>query len=81
MNYIIYELTRPNILQKIVPDGYYTKELIRNVLEELDEPFIESQHESYDLAMAEIVKHKDKLKFKTMTILPIISIDYEGEIS
>jgi hypothetical protein len=65
----------------MVPDGYYVKELVRNVLEELDEPMISSQHDSYDLAMQEIVKHKDKLKFKSLTILQIISVNYEGEIN
>jgi len=75
MAYIIYELTQPNILQKVVPDGYSTKELVRNVLEELDIPFIDSKHETYEQALGEIAKHKDKLKFKSL------SINYEGEIN
>jgi len=80
MKYIIYELTQPNILQKMVPDGYYVKELVRNVLEELDEPMISSNHDTYDLAMREIIENKDKLKYKNLTILPIISIKWNGDI-
>ena len=61
-------------------DGHYLKILERNVLEILDEYGVEETHESFEGAVEEINKHAAKLKYKTLTILPIIRIDYEGEI-
>jgi len=81
MKYIIYSLVQPEHLQKTIPDGYHYKQLVRSVLEELDETGIESKHDSMEAAVAEITKNAENLKYFKLTILPVINIDYEGKIS
>jgi hypothetical protein len=79
--YTIYELIKPDFLQKTEPDGYYTKTLERNVLQKLDETGVYETQETHADCMAEIVKNKEKLKYKSLTILEVININYEGKIS
>lgn len=81
MKYIIYEMVKPDVLQKTVRDGYYLKDLERCALQKLDISFVQEEHDSFESAMEEITKNVEKLKYMSLTILPIIHIDYEGKIS
>jgi hypothetical protein len=83
MKYIIYEVISPEHLQKTVLDGYYNKTLYRSILQPVDNEhgMVESEHDSMDAAIEEIKKHKEELKYCTLTILPIVKINYEGEVS
>ncbi|MCK9544034.1 MAG: hypothetical protein M0R03_18600 [Novosphingobium sp.] len=82
MKYIIYEMITPEHLKKVVPEGYgYTKTLYRNVLEKLDVSGVESEHQTLEMAMAEIVSKKDKLKQLELTILPVVTVSWDGQVS
>lgn len=72
----------PEHLKKVVPEGYgYTKTLYRNVLEKLDVSGVESEHQTLEMAMAEIVSKKDKLKQLELTILPVVTVSWDGQVS
>lgn len=79
MKYIIYEV-QPSILSGTEIDGYYNKQVNRNILIELDEHGINSRHQTFDSAESEIRCNAQLLKFKTLTILPIFDIDWDGVI-
>ena len=82
MKYIIYEMIQPDHLKDIVREGYgYTKTVYRNVLEQLDVDGVESEHQTLELAMAEIVSKKDKLKHLTLTVIPVVTISWDGAIN
>jgi len=78
MNYKIYELVGKS---KTIPDGYNMRTIETYKLEEIREWDMENDYDSIDAAYADIVKKKDDLKIKTLTILPIININWDGEIS
>ena len=82
MKYQIFELVGPQILHKYKPDGYYTKSTQGVVLQDIDinRYGFEEKHESIESAMNEIEKYFDDLKNKTLTIIPIIKINYDGEV-
>ena len=82
MKYQIFELIGPAILHKYEPDGYYMKSIQGIVLQDVDIDHygFEEKHESIESAMNEIEKYSDDLKSKTLTIMPIIKIDYDGEV-
>lgn len=73
-------MVTPEHLQKTVRDGYDTKTVYRNVLEKLDVSGVEEEHQSLEMAMAEIVSKKDKLKHLELTILPVVSVSWDGEV-
>lgn len=78
MKYKIFEF---EIRETCVPDGYYTSTEYRNILKDLKMPFeFEDTHPNESSAMAEICKWSEELKNKNLTILPIISINWEGDI-
>lgn len=79
MKYIIYEIV-PSVLSGTEPDGYYTKQVDRNILVELDVFHITSRHSSFEDAESEIRSNKTFLKFKRLTILPVFDIGWDGEI-
>ncbi len=74
-------MVSPGFLTTTEPDGYYTKTIIREVVLELDEHGVESQHSSFEKAMEEITSKSDKLKNRKLTILPVMDINYEGKIA
>ena len=82
MKYQIFELVGPEILHKYEPDGYYMKSTQGVVLQDIDinRYGFEEKHESIESAMNEIEKYFDDLKNKTLTIIPIIKINYDGEV-
>lgn len=81
MKYIIHELVQPSHLKEIKEDGYYNKTVYRQVLERLDISGVEEVHDSIELAYAEIVSKKELLKHLKLTIIPIISIGWDLEIT
>ena len=52
MKYIIYEMVQPSHLKEVKQEGYgYTKTIQRNVLEEIDYPYVESRHDTFESAI------------------------------
>ena len=82
MKYQIFELVGPSILKKYEPDGYHMKSTQGIVLQDvdIDRYGFEERHESIESAMNEIGRYSEDLKSKTLTIIPIITIDYDGEV-
>ena len=81
MKYVIYEIVCPNFLKETKPDGYYIKTIDRCVLEEIDIFDVESRHDSFELALAEIKSKAEKLKHLKLTIMTVISVSWNGEIN
>lgn len=83
MKYKVFELIEPEMLSRTVPDGYDVKTEQGIVLQEIDLWYsgLTDLHDSQLAAMATIVENKDKLKHKNLVILPVVSIDFEGNIS
>ena len=79
MKYKIYEMVRPEHLQLTVPDGYYIKTLERIILEVPSG--LEYEYGSIEEATADIVENREQLKSTELCILPIVSIDYEGNVT
>jgi hypothetical protein len=81
MRYKIYQLVEPEVLDTLGDDMTLQK-VNKTVLEDVrDMPYgFQDVHDNMDNAIGEIVKHKLKLKFKDLTIIPIISLNYDGEI-
>ncbi len=75
--YRIYQFYCPSVLEYIKNDGYYQSMGHRYALEILDETGVEADHDSFELAIAEIEKHKDKLEGHDLTILPVIEVPYD----
>lgn len=72
----------PEHLQTVMQEGYgYTKTLYRNVLEKLDVSGVEAEHTTMESAIAEIHNKKELLKHLNMTILPVLSVSWDGEVS
>ena len=82
MKFQIFELVEPPILKKHEPDGYHMKSIQGIILQDVDinRYGFEEIHDSVDSAINEIEKYSDDLKSKTLTIIPIITIDYDGEV-
>lgn len=80
MKYVIYEMTKPDVLSRSEQDGYYVKTINPITLEEIVDFNIKTEHHSIDSAISEIHKHKDSLKSKYLTVLPVIKVDYDGNI-
>lgn len=82
MKFQIFELVEPPILKKYEPDGYHMKSIQGIILQDVDinRYGFEEIHESIESAINEIEKYSDDLKTKTLTIIPIIQISYDGEV-
>ena len=81
MKYIIYEMIQPSHLKEIEHDGYYQKTIYRDVLQKLDVSGVEEEHSTMESAIAEIHNKKDLLKHLQLTIIPVLSISWDGEVS
>ena len=82
MKYIIYEMVQPSHLKEVKQEGYgYTKTIQRNVLEEIDYPYVESRHDTFESAIEEINKNAKKLVCLELTVIPVIRISWDAEIS
>lgn len=73
-------MVQPSHLKEILEKGYYTETIYRDVLEKLKVHGVESEHKTMESAIEEINKNKEKLKNTRLTILPVISIDWDGEV-
>jgi len=73
MTYQIFEMI-PN--SRLETDGWYTKTVVSYTLEQCEYP------DRYSLSEAEayIKQNTDKFKYKKITILPVLEIDYNGDI-
>ena len=80
MRYTIYEMIKPSHLTEVELDGYYPKSIHRDVLQKLDIHGIEEEHPTMEAAIAEINAKKDQLKNLQLTIVPVISISWDGEL-
>ena len=80
MKYVIHEMTEPNVLSRTEPDGYYVKTINPITLEEIADFNIKTEHDSMDSAISEIHRHKNRLKSKYLTVIPVIKVDYDGNI-
>jgi len=81
MKYIIYEMVQPSHLKEIESDGYYPETIYRDVLQKLNIPGVEERHSNMESAIAEIHNKKNLLKHLRLTIIPVIHISWDGEIS
>lgn len=80
MKYIIYEMIQPSHLKEIEPDGYYQKIIHRDVLQKLNVSGVEEEHPTMERAVAEIHNKKELLKDLRMTIIPVLSVSWDGEV-
>lgn len=80
MKYIIYQMIQPSHLKEIEQDSYYTKTIYRDVLQKLDVSGVEEEHLTMESAISEIHNKKDLLKHLRLTIIPILSISWNGEV-
>ena len=80
MKYVIYKMVQPDELKEYKPDGYYSKTIYRDVLQRLDIHGVEDEHSTMESAITEIENEKDRLKHLKLTILPVITISWDGEI-
>ncbi len=73
-------------MQKIIKpihfkyENYFTKTIDRNVLEKLDIRGVKEEHPTMESAIAEIHNKKDLLKNLELTIIPVFSILWDGEV-
>jgi hypothetical protein len=86
MKYKIMEIVKPEILNNLLIKDRFEEHNIHSILKDVDiyssklNSSVKIIHNSIEEAYDEIVKHKDVLKQMKLTIIPIIRIDYEGEI-
>ena len=81
MIYTIFKMIKPELLQTTRYENYYTHKVNRIILEELTEDDIVTTHKSLEDAVNEIRKNSSKLKNETLTVLPEIYVNYEGELN
>lgn len=74
-------MIQPSHLKEIEQDGYYQKTVYRDVLQKLDVSGVEEEHPTMESALAEIQNKKDLLKHLRMTIIPVLSVSCDGEVS
>ena len=81
MIYTIYELIQPDLFTQTIPDGYYSKTVYKDILQKVDLNNFESEHSNIDSAISEIQKNTERLKHMTLTVIPIFTINWAGEIN
>lgn len=80
MKYIIYEMVQPDCLKTTETFYHYPKVIDRHVLEELNVHGVQEKHDTMESAIAEINDKKDKLKHLQLTVLPVFTISWDGEV-
>lgn len=81
MRYKIYEMVKPEHLQKIEPDGYHMKTIERVVLELPDyNSGLDGDHSSVEEANQAIIDNKENAKNRDLCILPVVSVHWDGDI-
>ena len=74
-------MIQPSHLKEIEPDGYYQKTIYRDVLQKLDITGVEEEHPTMESAVTEIHSKKELLKHLKMTIIPVLSVSWDGVVS
>ena len=74
--YKIFELIGKD---RLVPDGYYTKTVTTYKLEKVDLGFTD-KYPSVESAMEVIRNKRLMLQVSQLVILPVVQLDYEGNI-
>lgn len=80
MKYVIYELVQSCDLTEVEWEGYHKKNIMREVLQKIDVSGVQETHLTFESALGEINDKKEKLKFLTLTIIPVINVSWDGEI-
>jgi len=80
MRYIIYEMVQPDCLKDLNRDGYSTSIIHRHVLEKVNLPRMEVEHPTMEAAIAEIHLNKERLKHKQLTIIPVLTVGWDGDV-
>ncbi len=81
MKYVIYEMVQPSQLKDVEQGGYYPRVIYRSVLQVLDVDGVEEDHPTMESAISEINTKSKLLKNLNLTVLPVFSISWEGEVS
>lgn len=82
IQYKIFALDEPEHLQRTEYEGYGRyKTIRRSVLKKLDIDGVKDTHPSIEEAANEIKRQSEKLKSMELTIIPVITIDWEGTVS
>ncbi len=81
MIYTIYEIIQPDFMKEMVYEDYGYKTIYKNVLQKLDLKNIESEHSTFDLAVSEINKNLETLKYLSLTIIPVFTIGYDATLN
>ena len=74
-------MIQPSHLKEIETDGYCQKTIYRDVLQKLDIYGVEEEHTTMESAIAEINNKNGLLKNLKMTIIPVLSVSWDGEVS
>ncbi len=77
MRYIIYEMVQPDCLYD---RRHHSLTIKRHVLEKVNEPRMEAEHPTMEAAIAEIHLNKQRLTHKQLTIIPVLTIGWDGEV-
>lgn len=80
MKYKIFEI---DTKREMKPDGYDLSSTYTHIIRDIEgAPFQMRKEFQYpDEAYLEIEKYAIELRYKTLTIIPIIDIDWEGKIA
>lgn len=79
MKYTIYQLVEPEILE-VKRRSYQDDNKERTVLEKLNIRGIENEHTSFEGAVSEITNKSEQLKHLKLTIIPVITVGWDGDI-
>lgn len=74
-------MVQPSHLKEIEGRGYDSHAVYRDVLQRLDVTGVDEVHTTMESAISEIHNKKVLLKQLKLTILPVIYITWNGEIS
>jgi hypothetical protein len=80
MKYKIYSLEYPEHLQKHEPDGYHMKQIDRAVFEDIHVG-CESEFDTSEDAYKHIQDNSKNLKGRELCVLPVIKVDYKGDLT
>ena len=71
-------MVRPSQLKEIDDSGYHNEIIYRDVLEKLDVPGVQEEHETMENAVNEIHLKKNDLGGLSLTILPMFYVTWDG---
>jgi hypothetical protein len=82
MRYKIYEMVKPLHIQKSEPDGYQLKHIDRMALEVPEyHTRLNNDYNNIEDAEKAIIENKECVKMKDLCVLPVFSIDWNGDIT